>query len=445
MREYLLTILSAAVVTYLLTPAVRKFAIWFGAVPEVRARDVHKTPIPRLGGLAMFGGMLGALVVAARLPEMHKVFENDSGSSGSGNVSTGLLLAGGLIVLIGIADDRWGVDSLTKFAGQVAAAGLLIMNGVQLLWIPLPTNENLSLPPELGVPLTVLVVVATINAINFIDGLDGLAAGTVGIAAIALFSYAYLLSYSYHMDLLTAPALITAILIGMCAGFLPHNFNPARIFMGDTGSMLIGLLFSASTIMLTGNFDTSVVGNSKAFPLFVPLLLPLAVVAVPFLDMLLAVWRRTNDGRSPFAPDKQHLHHRLLEIGHSHRRAVLIMYFWVGLLAAGVIEIAMAKPIAGKLHMPHHQPMVLGVLLMLTAIFGTVGVIGMFVVPRWNRGRRRRSAARRVPAVATPQPVNGQPVNGQSVNGHGAGHSPVSGNLPAGVPASQERRHQPIL
>jgi UDP-GlcNAc:undecaprenyl-phosphate GlcNAc-1-phosphate transferase len=439
-REYLLTILSAAVVTYLLTPAVRKFAIWFGAVPEVRARDVHKTPIPRLGGLAMFGGMLGALVVAARLPEMRKVFENDNGSGGSGSVSTGLLLAGGLIVLIGIADDRWGVDSLTKFAGQVAAAGLLIMNGVQLLWIPLPSNENLSLPPELGVPLTVLVVVATINAINFIDGLDGLAAGTVGIAATALFSYAYLLSYSHRMDLLTAPALITAILIGMCAGFLPHNFNPARIFMGDTGSMLIGLLFSASTIMLTGNFDTSVVGNSKAFPLFVPLLLPLAVIAVPFLDMLLAVWRRTNDGRSPFAPDKQHLHHRLLEIGHSHRRAVLIMYYWVGLLAAGVVELAMAKPIADKLHIPDQRSLVLGGLLTLTAVFGAIGVVAIFLVPRWNRGRRRRSAARRVPRVATTQPADGQPLNG-----HGAGHSPASGSLPAGLPAGQERRHQPIL
>ncbi len=428
-REYLLTILSAAVITYLLTPAVRKFAIWFGAVPEVRARDVHKTPIPRMGGLAMFGGMLGALVVAARLPEMRKVFEAD-GPSSSGNVSTGLLLAGGLIVLIGIADDRWGVDSLTKFAGQVAAAGLLIMNGVQLLWIPLPTSktENLSLPPELGVPLTVLIIVATINAVNFIDGLDGLAAGTVGIAATGLFSYAYLVSFSYHMDLLTAPALITAILIGMCAGFLPHNFNPARIFMGDTGSMLIGLLFSTSTIMLTGNLDSSVIHNSKLFPMFVPLLLPVAVIAVPFLDMLLAVWRRTNDGRSPFAPDKQHLHHRLLEIGHSHRRAVLIIYFWVGTLSACVVEIAMAKPISVKLHMQHQQPMILTVMLLLTFIAATLGGIAMFLLPRWARRRHQEhEIARRI----EPLPANG--------------HSPVSGTLPASHPAGRERHRQPIL
>src|SRR5262249_51543421 len=161
-------------------------------------------------------------------PNLHKVFEPGV-SGGPGQVSTALLLAGGLIVLIGIADDRWGVGSLTKFAGQVAAAGLLIMNGVQVLSIPLPTGENMALGPEIGVPLTVLIVVATINAVNFVDGLDGLAAGVVGLAAAALFAYSYLLAGSNGMDLLTAPTLIAAILVGMCLGFLPHNFNPAKI------------------------------------------------------------------------------------------------------------------------------------------------------------------------------------------------------------------------
>ncbi|GAA2110824.1 glycosyltransferase family 4 protein [Actinomadura alba] len=366
MREYLLISLTAAVVTYLLTPAVRLFAVRFGAMTEVRDRDVHAIPTPRLGGLAMFGGMVAALIVAAQLPEMRKVFlSNDTGRA--------LLLAGGLIVLIGVADDRWGVDALTKFAGQVAAAGLLIMNGVQLLWLPTRSGEVLSLPPAYGVPLTVFIVVATINAVNFVDGLDGLAAGVVGIAAMASFSYAYLISATNGLKTLTGAALITAILMGMCAGFLAHNFNPARIFMGDTGSMLIGLMLSASTIMLTGQFDTAIVGNYNLFPAFVPLLLVPAVITVPFIDMSLAVWRRTNQGRSPFAPDKQHLHHRLLELGHSHRRAVLIMYFWVGLLASCMVGLSFVRS----------MPLVFGV----TGAVAVAGVVGMIAVPRLRASR----------------------------------------------------------
>ncbi|TMQ98491.1 undecaprenyl/decaprenyl-phosphate alpha-N-acetylglucosaminyl 1-phosphate transferase [Actinomadura soli] len=335
MREYLLSILVAALVAYLLTPLVRTFAVWFGAQAVPRERDVHVIPTPRLGGLAMFGGMVAALVVATGLPEMRKVL-----ADGDISVTRALLLSGGLLVLIGIADDRWEVDALTKFAGQVAAAGIFIMQGIQIYVIPLPTGESLTLPPAYGVPLTVLVVVATINAVNFIDGLDGLAAGVVGIAALALFSYAYLLSREEGLSTLSAATLIAAILFGMCLGFLPHNFSPAKIFMGDTGSMLIGLLLSASTIMLTGQFDPAILANGL-FPFFVPVLLIPAVAAVPFIDMLLAVWRRTNQGRSPFAPDKQHLHHRLLELGHSTRRAVLIMYFWVGLLASGLVGLAL--------------------------------------------------------------------------------------------------------
>lgn len=335
MREYLLAILVAALVSYLLTPSVRRFAVWFGAQAVPRERDVHVIPTPRLGGLAMFGGMVAALVVATGLPEMRKVL-----ADGDINVTRAFLLSGGLIVLIGIADDRWEVDALTKFAGQVAAAGIFIMQGIQIYALPLPTGESLTLPPAYGVPLTVLVVVATINAVNFIDGLDGLAAGVVGIAALGLFSYAYLLSRTNGLTTLSAATLIAAVLFGMCAGFLPHNFSPAKIFMGDTGSMLIGLLLSASTIMLTGQFDPTILTNGL-FPFFVPMLLVPAVAAIPFIDMLLAVWRRTNQGRSPFSPDKQHLHHRLLELGHSTRRAVLIMYFWVGLLASGLVGFAL--------------------------------------------------------------------------------------------------------
>jgi UDP-GlcNAc:undecaprenyl-phosphate/decaprenyl-phosphate GlcNAc-1-phosphate transferase len=372
LREYLLTILVAALVAYLLTPAVRRFAVWFGAQAVPRDRDVHVIPTPRLGGLAMFGGMVAALVVASGLPEMRKVL-----ASGDIGVGKALLMSGGLIVLVGIADDRWEVDPLTKFAGQVAAAGIFIMQGIQIYSIPLPNGESLSLPPAYGVPLTVLVVVATINAVNFIDGLDGLAAGVVGIAALGLFGYAYLLTKTNGMTTLSGATLAAAVLFGMCLGFLPHNFSPAKIFMGDTGSMLIGLLLSASTILLTGQFDPAVLANGL-FPLYVPLLLVPAVAAVPFMDMLLAVWRRTNQGKSPFSPDKQHLHHRLLQLGHSTRRAVLIMYFWVGLLASGLVGLALFD----------RAWITLGV----TLVVAIAGVVLMLRLSR-PRGRRRNAAA----------------------------------------------------
>ncbi|WP_433328159.1 MraY family glycosyltransferase [Spirillospora sp. CA-294931] len=386
MREYLLTILVATVAAYLLTPAVRRFAVWFGAQAVPRDRDVHTIPTPRLGGLAMFGGMVAALVVASGLPEMRRVLSN-----GDLDVGKALLLAGGLIVLVGIADDRWGLDPLTKFAGQVAAAGIFIMQGIQLYVIPLPNGDSISLPPAYGVPLTVFLVVATINAVNFIDGLDGLAAGVVGIAAMALFSYAYLLSREAGITTLSGATLTAAVLVGMCAGFLPHNFNPAKIFMGDTGSMLIGLLLSASTIMLTGQFDPALIESYALFPFYVPILLVPAVAAVPFVDMLLAVWRRTNQGRSPFAPDKLHLHHRLLELGHSVRRAVLIMYFWVSLIASSLVGLSLTNSLA--------------TVVSVTGVVAIAGIAIMVAVPRLAARRARRPEPRETPAERPRQPV----------------------------------------
>ncbi|WP_119728849.1 MraY family glycosyltransferase [Thermomonospora amylolytica] len=369
MREYLLIILVAMVITYLAVPLVRAFSVRFGAMTAVRDRDVHAIPTPRMGGLAMYFGMLGAMVAASGLPVMRRVFSD-------GDVDRGLLLAATLIVLLGMADDRFEIDPLTKFAGQVAAGGLFIMNGIQLFTIPLPNGQPLVLPPEYSVPLTIFLVVATINAVNFVDGLDGLAAGVVGIAAVALFAYASLLSFEEGLSRIQPATLTTAVLIGMCAGFLPHNFNPARIFMGDTGSMLIGLLLSAAMILLTGQFDTAVIGSVTQIPFFLPILLVPLVVAVPYIDMLLAVWRRTNQGRSPFAPDKLHLHHRLLELGHSHRRAVLVMYFWVGLLASCVVALSLVKSI----------PLVLSV----TGLVAVAGVVGLIAEP-WRRRRPRPS------------------------------------------------------
>ena len=334
MREYLLVFCVAAAATYLLTPVARRFAMRVGARAEPRDRDVHAIPTPRLGGLAMYAGICAAFLVASQLPALSRVNRFSDVQA--------VLLAGGIIVLLGAVDDRWGIDALTKLAGQVVASGVMVLQGLQLLTLTVPGLGSIALGPE-GVVLTIVLTLLTVNAINFVDGLDGLAAGVGAIAALALFVFSYslasgLVTGGVGQDRISAPTLIAVVLAGACLGFLPHNFNPARIFMGDSGSMLIGLMLAASVTSLTGQGS---IPASASFPVFLPLLLPVAVLAVPFVDLLLAVVRRTRAGRSPFAPDKAHLHHRLLEIGHSHTRAVLIMYFWTALLAFGAVAVSM--------------------------------------------------------------------------------------------------------
>ncbi len=368
MREYLLVLCVAAAVTYLLTPLARRLAVRTGAMAEPRDRDVHAIPTPRLGGLAMYGGVAAAFLVAHELPALQTVFTYSDVQA--------VLIAGGVIVLLGLVDDRWQLDALTKLAGQLVAAGVMVLLGLQLLTLTLPGAGAIALGVE-GVPLTIILTLLTVNAINFIDGLDGLAAGVGAIAALAFFAFSYSLSSGQvtsglAQERISSPTLIAVVLAGVCLGFLPHNFNPARIFMGDSGSMLIGLMLAGSVTSLMGQFDYSNLPPSTVFPVLLPLLLPLAVLAVPIVDLLLAVVRRTRAGRSPFAPDKAHLHHRLLEIGHSHTRAVLIMYFWTALLAFGGAAIA-----------------VTGGVLPVLAVTGTLAALALVAssVPRLRAAR----------------------------------------------------------
>ncbi|WP_031505874.1 MraY family glycosyltransferase [Streptomyces megasporus] len=340
MREYLLTLCVTAAVTYLLTGPVRKFAIVAGAVPEIRARDVHREPTPRLGGIAMFGGLCAGLLVASQLTNVGDVFTLS-------DEPRALLAGAGIIWLLGVLDDKWGVDALIKLGGQMIAAGVMVWQGLTVLWLPVPGVGSVALTPLQGTLLTVGLVVVTINAVNFVDGLDGLASGMVCIAAVAFFMYAYRIWYGYGIEAAAPATLFAAILMGMCLGFLPHNMHPARIFMGDSGSMLIGLVLAAGAVSVTGQVDpdvlTGATGSVKntvqmMVPVYMPvLLLPLTVLAVPIADLVLAVVRRTWRGQSPFTADRGHLHHRLLDIGHSHSRAVLIMYFWSALIAFGAV------------------------------------------------------------------------------------------------------------
>ncbi len=337
MREYALTLAVVAAVTYLLTPIARRTALAIGALAPVRDRDVHAIPTPRLGGMAMYGGLAAGMIVASRLPHLQSTFTDS-------RAPQAVLLGGAIICAVGVVDDIWGLDPISKLAGQTAAAGVMVFKGLQLSYVPNPLHADTFIAlGQYGVPLTVLLVVVTVNAVNFVDGLDGLAAGVVAIASLSFLAYSYQLAVIHGLDLLNPPALLAAALTGTCIGFLPHNFNPARVFMGDSGSMLLGLFLAAATTGITGQVDPSAVRGLDLFPALLPLLLPAAVLAIPFIDLLLAIVRRTRSGRSPFAPDKMHLHHRLLEIGHSQTRAVLIMYVWTALLAFSAVALSITR------------------------------------------------------------------------------------------------------
>ncbi|NMM86059.1 undecaprenyl-phosphate alpha-N-acetylglucosaminyl 1-phosphate transferase [Rhodococcus sp. SRB_17] len=337
-RELLLVLCTAAVVTYLATGAVRLLALRFGAVAIPRDRDVHVEPTPRLGGVGMYIGMAVGLLFAQQLPALTRGFE-----FGNPDVHAALV-AGAVIVLVGVIDDKWGLDALTKFVGQVTAAGILVVMGVSwfIIYNPFGEGSTIILDQIQSGLFTVAIAVATINAMNFVDGLDGLAAGLGLIAAVAILIFSIGLLHDQGGDVSAyPPAMIAAALAGACLGFLPHNFNPARIFMGDSGSMLIGLMLAAISTSASGRIPLTAYGTRDLVGLLAPLLLVSAVMFIPMLDMLLAVIRRTRAGVSPFSPDKMHLHHRLLQIGHTHRRVVLVIYSWVGVLAFGAVGSAL--------------------------------------------------------------------------------------------------------
>jgi UDP-GlcNAc:undecaprenyl-phosphate/decaprenyl-phosphate GlcNAc-1-phosphate transferase len=332
----MLTLVVAATVTYLLTPVARRIALRWGAMTAVRDRDVHAIPTPRLGGIAMLAGFAAGLLVATQMPFLGPRLSD-------GRQTIALLAGAALICALGVADDKWELDALTKLAGQVLAAGVMVIGGVQMLCLPIGTlggesadgfPKTFILGPVEGAVLTIALVVITVNAVNFVDGLDGLAAGIVAIAAAAFFIFSYILTVNGSLVRATTSGVVAAALVGVCVGFLPHNFSPARVFMGDSGSMLLGLLLASTTITLTGSVGPNAV-TTDLTPVLLPLALPLSAMALPFLDVLLAIVRRTVAGRSPFAPDKQHLHHRLLERGHSHARAVLVMYVWSAVISFG--------------------------------------------------------------------------------------------------------------
>ncbi|WP_200182851.1 glycosyltransferase family 4 protein [Tomitella biformata] len=333
LRELGLLVLASAVVTFLVTGVVRILAVRFGAVAIPRQRDVHVIPTPRLGGIGMYIGVLTAFGLASQLPALNRGFE-------FGTDIIAVIAAGAVIVIVGVIDDTWGLDALTKFVGQLTAAGVMVVLGVTwfLVFVPWGGGVTVVLDQLQAGLLTVVITVVVINAVNFVDGLDGLAAGVglIAAAAVAFFSIGLLGEQGGDVSAYP-PAMIAAALAGACLGFLPHNFHPARIFMGDSGSMLIGLMLAAASTSASGRIGLAAYGTKDMLALLSPVLVVGAIMFIPVLDLLLAIVRRTRAGRSPFSPDKMHLHHRLLQLGHSHRRVVLVLYLWTALLAFAAV------------------------------------------------------------------------------------------------------------
>lgn len=330
MRVYLLVLLISAAVTYLTVPIVRHVALVSNALTPVRARDIHSVPIPRLGGVAMFAGFAVSITLASRIPYLSAVL---------GREAWAVVLGAGAVCLLGVIDDLWELDWMTKLAGQVLAAGAMAWQGVQLITFPIGGLTIGS--ARLSLFSTVIVIVMAMNAVNFVDGLDGLAAGIIGIGGAAYFGYVYVLTRMTSPESYTSlAATVMAALIGMCVGFLPHNFHPATIFMGDSGSMQLGLISAAGAIIVTGQIDPASFVGARAVPVFLPVLLPLAVLLLPLTDMIMAIVRRSLAGQSPFKADRMHMHHRLLALGHSHRRAVLVMYMWSAVASFSVAALA---------------------------------------------------------------------------------------------------------
>lgn len=329
MIMYLLMTLTAAVVSYAATWGARLIGNRLELFSPIRSRDMHSHQVSRLGGLGIYAGFLVALVVASQSFFLKDIFR--------GNASPWGVLAGAtVIVIVGLADDLLDLRWWVKLIGQSAAALVVAIWGVRVTIVPFIPEAIRIENNVVSIVLTAGLIVTTMNAFNFIDGLDGLAAGVAIIGGAAFFLTAYWVHRTaVLLDRSDLATLLTAIVVGGSMGFLLHNWFPAKIFMGDSGAMLIGLLMASAGVVSTGQITSGLYDRLNGIPTIIPILLPFAVLFLPLLDLCLAVVRRTAVGRSPWSADRGHLHHKLLDIGYSHRTAVVLMYLWTGILAFG--------------------------------------------------------------------------------------------------------------
>ena len=361
MTSYLIVFVTAAAVTFLVTPLVRRFVIRVGAIYQPNDRSVHRVPLPTMGGIAMYVGFVVALAASQFLP-FFDVLNRTRSHSAAALVTCTLMLG------LGVIDDTRGTTALSKFIAQVFIAGVLVLFGVQLSYLWFPGLGVFVLSGDLPVIVTIAWAVAIPNAVNLVDGLDGLAAGMLAIAAV--FFFAYVVLKPGELGPASQTALLSAITAGICIGFLPWNFYPARIFMGDAGSMLLGMLLAIATIEGVGKNLTEPSGGDLAATAGA-IAVPFLILLIPALDVALAIVRRTRRGQGIGHADKEHIHHRLLEIGHGHRQAVLLMYLWSALVSAGALAVGL---IDGRF--------VVGLIVVALILIGVVSLVLITAQPR---------------------------------------------------------------
>ena len=333
MAGYALVLAVAALSTYLLTFVVRRVAVRIGAISVPQGRSVHERATPTLGGAAMFGGFLLAMAVASKVPQFREMFD--------GTEPIGLMFAAAVMFVVGAVDDLWerkgGVSPPAKVAGMVLSGSVLSLLGVTMLYfrVPFAHSDYVVLSADLAPLATVLTVVIMANAINLIDGLDGLAAGIVAIAGSAFFLYSDRLFKAGLLEGSNIAPLVAIIAVGVSVGFLPHNLNPAKIIMGDAGALFLGLLMATTTITVGGRTADQFSGQTYFF--FAPLFIPVVILGIPILDTVFSFFRRVYRRTAFHVADKDHLHHRLMRLGHTTRRTVVILWLWTALLSAVVL------------------------------------------------------------------------------------------------------------
>ena len=381
MGSYLLVFAITAIATFAVTPLVRALSSRLGWIDRPSDRKVHPKPTPTAGGIGIWIGVSAGLIASRVVPFLRDLFD-------TGSDLDAVAIAGTAIVVLGVIDDTRGVSALGKLAGQVLIAGVLVLIGVQFIWFYFPGQGLLSLSPDIAVPLTIIWVVLMVNAVNLIDGLDGLAAGIVAIAAIAFFAY---IAWSPQGNAIEASsaALLAVIAAGAAIGFLPWNFYPAKIFMGDSGALLLGLVLAVATISgavrnLNGPPDET---SGALAAIVIPITLPLLVLSIALLDVVLAIIRRMRRGIGIGHADKEHIHHRLMDIGHTHRQAVLLMYLWSALISGSALVVAF---IDGT--------------LLVGAIVGAAVIVAA-VLPKLIRDRSPRGSDRPVDGNGAGTPV----------------------------------------
>jgi len=326
----------AAVVTAIMTPLVALLARRFGFMATPDARRNHPEATPDIGGVAFYFALVVSVFVAWQMDRFDPLFKNNS-------ELVGVLVAGLVVFVLGLVDDIHEVSAPMKVTGVVLAAVALIWFGVTMIYFRAPFVDVFVLSSD-WIPLfTVLWLLGMTQAINLIDGLDGLAAGIVAIAASAFFVYSRNLGVNGLLSEPNIGPLVAIITVGICVGFLPFNFNPAKIFMGDSGALLLGLLVAVSTSVVGGraNPDTTNISGQTYFFL-APLFIPILVLGVPILDVIFAIIRRTRSGVGFATADTGHLHHRLIKLGHGPRRAVVILWLWTALLSGFVLYPALS-------------------------------------------------------------------------------------------------------